>query len=111
MNVSRAIAIGMAAADEKTITLPPEAVEAIDSALEKMRPALTAQLKAKMLLHLAYAYRDASVEELRQYLVFATSPAGKRYHDAVLPAMNKVLVKAGGEFGHGLMRELGKERA
>jgi hypothetical protein len=110
-NTSRAIAIGMAAADEKTIALPSEAIEAIDSALEKMRPAMTAQLKAKMVLTLAYTYREASVQELRQYLEFATSPVGKRYYQAVLPAMNKVLVKAGGEFGHALMIELGKERA
>jgi hypothetical protein len=109
-NVGRAIAIGMVAADEKTMVLTPEAIEAIDSALQKMRPSMTAQIKAMILLSLAYTYREMSIEELRQYLVFATSPVGKRYHDAAVSAINKVLVNAGGEFGHALMRELGKER-
>jgi hypothetical protein len=111
LHLGRAIAIGMAAADEKTTVLPSEAIGAIDSAIEKMRPTITAQAKARILLMLAYTYREASVEELRQYLEFAASPAGKRYQEAVLPALNKVLVKAGEEFGHTLMRELGKEHA
>jgi len=93
------------------MALNPEAIEAIDSALQKMRAAMTTQIKAMVLLSLAYTYREMSVEELRQYLVFATSPVGKRYHDAAVSAINKVLVNAGGEFGHALMRELGKERA
>jgi hypothetical protein len=109
-NMGRATAIGMAAADERTVALSPEAIGAIDSALEKMRPSLAAAMKQQMLLVLAYTYREASIPELRQYLVFLTSPVGKRYYGATVPAMNEVLVKAGGEFGHALMRELGKER-
>jgi hypothetical protein len=100
----------MAAADEKTAALPDEAIAAIDSALQKLRPVMTAQVKEQILLSLAYTYRDASLPELRQYLAFLTSAVGKKYYGAVVPAMNKVLVKAGGEFGHALMRELGKER-
>jgi len=109
-NTGRAIAIGMAAADEKTVDLPDEAIGVIDSALEKMRPSMAAAMKQQILLALAYTYREASIPELRQYLVFLTSPVGKRYYGATVPAMNQVLVKAGGEFGHALMRELGKER-
>jgi hypothetical protein len=109
-NTGRAVAVGMAAADERMAALPDEAVAAIDAALEKMRPSMTAQLKEQILLSLAYTYRDASIPELREYMTFLTSPLGKKYYAAVVPAMNKVLVKAGGEFGHALMRELGKER-
>jgi hypothetical protein len=110
LNIGRAVAIGMAAADERTVALPPEAIGAIDSALEKMRPSMAAAAKQQISLVLAYTYREASIQELRQYLVFLNSPAGKRYYDATLPVMNEVLVKAGAEFGHALMRELGKER-
>jgi hypothetical protein len=109
-NTGRAVAVGMAAADERMAALPDEAIAAIDSALQKMRPAMTAQLREQIMLSLAFTYRDASIPELRQYLVFLTSPVGKKYYGAVAPAMNEVLVKAGGEFGHALMRELGKER-
>ena len=40
-----------------------------------------------------------------------TSPAGKKLYGTMLPALHGALIKAGGEFGHALMRELGKERA
>ena len=108
-NMARAVAIGMAAADEKTTALPADAIQAIDSAMQQMRPAMMAQVKERVWLSLAYTYRDASVSELRQYLAFLTSSGGKKLYGSIVPAMNKVLIKAGGEFGHALMRELGKE--
>ena len=110
-NLGRATAIGMAAADEKTTTLPDEAIQVIDRALQKMRPAIAAQLKERVALSIAYTYREASIPELRQYLAFLTSPAGKKLYGTMLPALHGALIKAGGEFGHALMRELGKERA
>jgi hypothetical protein len=109
-NIGRAIAVGIVASGEKTAALPDQAIAAIDSEMQKVRPAMTAQMQEQILLTLAYTYRDVSIPELRQYLAFATSTAGKRFFDAAIPAMNAVLVKAGGEFGHALMRELGKER-
>jgi hypothetical protein len=109
-NMGRAVAVGMAAADERTAALTDETIGAIDSEFEKMRPAMTAQIKKQVLLTQAYTYRDVSIPEVRQYLEFIQSPAGKRFYDAAMPAMSAVLVKAGGDFGHALMRELGKER-
>jgi hypothetical protein len=100
----------MAAADEKTTALPPDALNAIDKALEQMRPTMAAQIKEQILLSLAFTYRDVSIPDLRQYLAFLTSPTGKRFYGVIVPAMNKVLVKASGEFGHALMRGLGKEQ-
>jgi hypothetical protein len=110
-NLGRAMAIGMAATDAKTSALVPAAIEAIDSDMQKARPAMIAEVKVTLLPFMAYTYREATIGELRQYLVFASSPAGKRYYGAVEPALNQVLVKAGEEFGHALMRELGKEHA
>ena len=110
-NLGRATAIGMAAADEKTTVLSPDAIRVIDQALQQVRPAITAQIQDQVWPELAYTYRQASIPELRQYLAFLTSPAGKRFYNAMMPAMDKTLTKAGSEFGHALMRELGKERA
>jgi hypothetical protein len=110
-NLGRAIAIGMAAADEKTTALSPEAIQAIDQAMQQMRPAMIAQIKDQVWPELAYTYRQASIPELRQYLAFLASPAGKKFYGAITPAVDKTLTKAGAEFGHALMRELGKERA
>jgi hypothetical protein len=110
-NLARATAIGMTAADEKTTALPPDAIRVIDQALQQMRPAMTAQIKNQAWPELAYTYRQASIPELRQYLAFLTSPAGKKLYNAMTAAVDKTLTKAGAEFGHALMRELGKERA
>jgi hypothetical protein len=110
-NVGRTAAIGMAAADEKTVILPGEAINAINATLQRLRPAMAQQVKKQILLSMTYTYREASIPGLRQYLVFLTSPAGKRLYGVLVPAMNTVLTKAGSEFGHALMRELGKERA
>jgi hypothetical protein len=107
-NTDRATAIGVVAADEKTTALTSQAVESIDTDMQKTRPAMTAQMRVNTLRFMAYIYREATIEELRQYLEFAASPVGKRYYGAVAPAMNKVLFKAGEEFGYALMRELGK---
>jgi hypothetical protein len=110
-NLGRAMAIGMAAADPKTTALVPAAIEAIDSDMQEARPAIIAEVKVTLVPFMAYTYREATIGELRQYLVFASSPAGKSYYGAVEPAVNQVLVKAGEEFGHALMKELGKEHA
>jgi hypothetical protein len=111
VNLHRAIAIGLAATDEKTTALTSGTIEAIDADGQKWLPAITAGVKAKILPFMAYTYREATIEELRQYLAFVGSPAARSYYDAVEPALNKVLVKAGEEFGHAVMRELGKEHA
>src|SRR5215475_8886180 len=44
-NLGRATAIGMAAADEKTTVLSPDAIRVIDQALQQVRPDITAQIK------------------------------------------------------------------
>src|SRR5258708_14531684 len=101
--------MGRGAGEEKQTGLQAGAIQAMDSAMQQMRPAMMAQVKERVWLSLAYTYRDASVSELRQYLAFLTSSGGKKLYGSIVPAMNKVLIKAGGEFGHALMRELGKE--
>ena len=110
LSMGRAVGIGMVAADERTAALSAEAIQSIDLALQQTRAAMTPKVKETILLAMAYTYRDASIQELRQYLVFLNSPAGKKMYGVWMPALNKVLTKAGGEFGHALMKELGKER-
>ncbi|MBO0751914.1 MAG: DUF2059 domain-containing protein [Bradyrhizobiaceae bacterium] len=111
ISVSRAVAIGMAAADENTKDLSAEVIARIDAGVATMRPTLTARIKEVSALSLTYTYREASVSELRQYVKFLKSPAGRKLYGTVVPALGAVLIKAGTGFGHAIMRELGKERA
>jgi hypothetical protein len=107
--IHRALAIGMVAADEKTAALSAEAIQAIDASVEKTGTAMEVQAKEMAVLSLAYGYRDAGMQELQGYLAFLKSPAGQKLRGACTSALNQVMVKAGTEFGHALMRELGKE--
>ncbi|HLS87045.1 MAG TPA: hypothetical protein VK043_12185 [Burkholderiales bacterium] len=79
--------------------------------LQKAMP--TAELRASMqkaipLLY-AYTYRDVSDQDMAAYNTFLTSPAGQRYHEAVLGALEGALVRASFRLGQ-LLEPPGKKR-
>jgi hypothetical protein len=106
-NLGRALSIGLAAANADMM-LSPDDIDAIDQQLAEQRPALAAEYKKNAVGLLAFIYHEASVSDLRDYLVFLKSPVGQKLFGAVLPAVKQVYVKAGNDFGWALMRELGK---
>jgi hypothetical protein len=111
VNAGRAVAIGVAAASDNTTMLSADVIQTIDAAMEKERTAaeVTAKTRIKSVIRLAYIYREVSTQDLRQYLAFLDSPAGKKLRDTVRSAWTQALLKAGTEYGHAVMRELGKE--
>lgn len=111
VGTTRAMMIGIAAAafDENTTALPAETIHAVDAEVDKMR--LTTKSRMQAVLELAYRYRQASTSELRQYLAFVTTPAGKKLHSAADSAVNQAMIRAGGEFGQALMKARGKEKS
>jgi hypothetical protein len=44
--------------------------------------------------HMLYIYRSLTDAELGQYIAFAASPVGKRYHDATKAALDDAIVRA-----------------
>src|SRR5258708_31028635 len=101
--------MGRGAGEEKQTGLQAGAIQAMDSAMQQMRPAMMAQVKERVWLSLAYTYRDASVSELRQYLAFLTSSGAKKLYGSIVPSITKVLINAGGKFDHALLTELGTQ--
>lgn len=78
--------------------------------LESQRPAINKLMVQRMIEAMAYIYRDVPDEELDKYAEFAESPAGRRYHEASIRAVDTALVKAAIEMGGQVGRNLGEKR-
>ena len=92
----RAMTLGAAAANERSPSLP---IDAINRELERLRPALLQELKKDSKITLAHTYREASVEELRDYVAFLESPLHRSFYDTAVQAMENVMARCATEFG------------
>jgi hypothetical protein len=97
-----AIALGVALGMDST--LPHERrlgmariEKQVNAALPKEQ--LKQQLRATMAAGCLYAYRELRDEDLRPYLAFLRSPAGKRYSDEMTQAFMNALVRASVRLG------------
>jgi hypothetical protein len=101
----RAMLIAMRAARLDAATaLPAEAIRDIDAQVDKMFPAAKSRMNA--VLSLAYRYRQASTAELRQYLAFLNTPAGKKMTSAIISATKQTLIKTNADLGQAVMTKL-----
>ncbi len=88
MNTQLAVAAGMSA------MLPEEQqkpFEVIRNQLEQFRPQITAAMQNQTTLAFLYTYQGLSEDEIRQYLEFARSEEGVRYHAAASDALEQAL--------------------
>jgi hypothetical protein len=69
-------------------------IEAIGSEVEKSREQIHSQVEAQMVLTLLYSYRGLTDTEIGQYLKFAESDAGKKYHAVAATGLNAALSEA-----------------
>ena len=67
--------------------------------LEKTRPQLEAEIKAQIAMLLLYTYRNATDDEIRQYIELSTTPAGSKYHSSMTAAIKKALTKSSIRWG------------
>ncbi len=77
-----------------------------DNMIQQMMSMAKQQLQTQMELmavsSLLHSYRDLSISEIKQYINFASSPAGKNYHQAFIQALSDAMAKAGDEVGKAL---------
>ncbi len=88
MNTQLAIAVGMMAA------LPAEQRQPVDiirDQIEQVRPQVTAAMEDQTVLAFLYTYRELTADEIRQYLQFARSDVGARYHAAASEGIEQAL--------------------
>lgn len=90
VNSEIAIAAGaMAASGEGTLTF-----DQIVDRVEADRPKVKARMKQEVRNSFVYSYRTLSDDELAQYVAFAESETGRKYHRIAFDALNEVLLDA-----------------
>ena len=99
INVVVGIAHGAALASP---TRDTAAVEELRRRLMAQRPAIVEAATGTAVRQFAHAYRDVADADIDAYLAFAESPAGLRYHDASLVALDKAMAQGAYEFGRAL---------
>jgi hypothetical protein len=93
-----------------TATQPPEqqrkAFDQVNQIFAQKHAELLQAVTAQTLPHMIYVYRSLTDAELEQYLAFAVSPAGKRYHEATQAALDEAIVQAARNAGTVFAEEL-----
>lgn len=96
MNMQLSISIAIVS------SLPREQQPSYDTlaaSMEQLRPQLENMIRAQTLISLLYTYRSSPQEDLTDYISFSSSPAGTKYHTAVMSGVEKALVKGGYQLG------------
>jgi hypothetical protein len=106
LNMTYGMVAGMFAAAETPVT--DEAM----LALVKQATADTRQTSEKVIqADTAITYRDLPNEELEKHVEFLETPAGARYYELSLQAVDQVLSEEAREFGNRLFEALGMRKA
>lgn len=92
----------LAVATAVTLSLPQETrrpLSQIKKQLERSRPAIEKALKQQTWVGMLYAYQTLTDAEIQQYIDFADSPAGKKYHKVTIEAFQQAMIECGADFG------------
>jgi hypothetical protein len=74
--------------------------------VEKARPQIEAAVRMQAVVSMLYTYRSLTEAEIHQYLVFATSPVGAKYHAVALAAFKKAFLIGSTNWGKAIGKEL-----
>jgi hypothetical protein len=96
INMSYGLARGISLAMPGTPTQDPEAIRA---ALQAGRPRIVAMMEVQQLAYSADTYESLSNEDLDNYIAFAESPVGRRYHAATMIALDRAMTDGATEAG------------
>ena len=99
MNTQIAIAIAIAS------SLPKEQQPTYDNlvaAIEQTRPQVQDAMRIQTLVYALYTYGSVTDAEIGQYVEFASSPAGKNYHNAAISGLKKALLEGAYKWGESI---------
>ena len=68
--------------------------EALTKQLESQRPQIVSAMEKRLLTEYAYIYRTVTDAEIEQYITFADTSVGRKYHAASIAAIEKAMVEA-----------------
>jgi hypothetical protein len=96
LNVAYGLARGMAGARSGSFGGDTNQLRAV---LEASRPKLVAMIETQAIGSSAVTYATLSDEDIEQYIAFAESPVGRRYHAATSIALDKAMTESAVEAG------------
>ncbi len=108
MNSSFAMLKGMQAGGAIPLQLPDEDIRKF---LKESEPKMRQEIGALLALSTAYTYKDLSDEELKFYVDFLNSPAGKAMYKKSLTALDAMLSERMVDFGNTLMTLMGHRKS
>ena len=96
INIQAALSLGVNA------SLPKEqqrSLADIQGEIKKYRPEIEASMKMETWVSLLYTYRNLTEAEIQQYIKFASSPAGLKFHVVADNGWEKALIEGGIRWG------------
>lgn len=100
--VDVAIQTQLAVALAMMATLPAEQQRSLDDLsreMEKLRPTIESSVRSETFLSDLYTYRSLTDAEIRQYIDFAKSPAGAKYHTVSIAAFKRAFLESSVKWG------------
>jgi hypothetical protein len=74
----------------------------IKAEVEKERPQIETSVKSQAVIYFFYTYRNLTKAELEEYINFARSPAGSKYHVALSAGLQKALFDSNLKWGRAI---------
>jgi hypothetical protein len=94
---------GVVAAMPQQLNMDPAALSQL---LKTHREEMRKEFQKAVMNTFLYAYQPLSDEELEEYIAFAESENGKRYHEAILAELKKIQMEAAYRVAKGMNRML-----
>ena len=95
-----------------TSTMKPgnrPSMEAIENEVAKNKEQIRSEIEPRTILMFLYSYRELNDAEIGQYLKFARSNAGKKYHETMSSGFNDALARAARALGVQIEHGSGQE--
>ncbi len=106
LNAELAISLALAGA---TVPADDALFDNIMKNVRMKRPMVKEVLEKQVMLNLLYTYQMLKNSELKEYITFAESTTGQKYHETIMKAMTELITEAGKNTGR-RMGDLLKEK-
>lgn len=106
LNMTYAMVSAMLGAAKQPVT-----DEQIAAVVKQNAATMRAAIEDSVTSSTAWTYRDLGLDDMRKYVAFLETPAARRYYQASMMALDRVLTDEARAFGNRLMIALGQRKA
>lgn len=99
LNMQKAMMYGMMSAAPGSVS-----EQQVQQMIQAIEPQLRSQMELMVVASMTYTYRELSDDEINQYIAFASSQAGKNYHQAFTEALSAAMAEAGDAVGREIVK-------